>query len=55
MTVRFYDEMRRRYYTTPSSYLELLKSYLSMLVLRRDLVTKMRDRIANGLKVRFHS
>ncbi|XP_044766447.1 dynein axonemal heavy chain 6 [Coccinella septempunctata] len=50
MTVRFYEEMRRRYYTTPSSYLELLKSYLSMLVLRRDLVTKMRDRIANGLK-----
>nr|CAD7569446.1 unnamed protein product [Timema californicum] len=28
MTVRFYEEMRRHYYTTPSSYLELLKLYL---------------------------
>ena len=28
---RFYNELRRRYYTTPTSYLELINLYLSML------------------------
>lgn len=27
----FYDELRRHYYTTPTSYLELINLYLSML------------------------
>lgn len=27
----FYAELRRRYYTTPTSYLELINLYLSML------------------------
>ena len=29
--LRFYDELRRHYYTTPTSYLELVNLYLSML------------------------
>jgi len=31
MAERFYKELRRRYYTTPTSYLELITLYLSML------------------------
>jgi dynein heavy chain len=51
MTVRFYDEMRRRYYTTPSSYLDLLKLYLTTLMKKTDKIQNMRGRIANGLNV----
>lgn len=51
MTERFYNEMRRHYYTTPSSYLELLKLYLIMLDKKKDSISKTRDRIANGLQV----
>lgn len=51
MTERFYNEMRRHYYTTPSSYLELLKLYKIMLEDRREQIIKTRDRIANGLNV----
>jgi len=28
---RFWEEIRRRYYTTPSSYLEFIKVYSNML------------------------
>lgn len=31
MAERFYNELKRRYYTTPTSYLELITVYLSML------------------------
>lgn len=32
MAERFYDELKRRYYTTPTSYLELITLYVGMLV-----------------------
>lgn len=51
MTERFYNEMRRHYYTTPSSYLELLKLYQIMLEQKKNEIIKTRDRIVNGLKV----
>lgn len=35
---KFYNELRRRYYTTPTSYLELINLYLTMLEDRRKLV-----------------
>lgn len=50
MTERFYNEVKRHYYTTPSSYLELLKLYHGMLKTRKENVVKQRDRIANGLQ-----
>ncbi|ERL87542.1 hypothetical protein D910_04933 [Dendroctonus ponderosae] len=50
MTEKFYREMKRYYYTTPSSYLELIKLYKVMLRDRKDKITKTRDRIANGLQ-----
>lgn len=36
MAERFYMELRRRYYTTPTSYLELINLYLSMLDNKRQ-------------------
>lgn len=46
---RFYNEMKRYYYTTPSSYLELLKLYRIMLKKREEVIVAKRTRIANGL------
>ncbi|XP_069668946.1 dynein axonemal heavy chain 6 isoform X3 [Periplaneta americana] len=54
-TVRFYEEMRRHYYTTPSSYLELIKLYKAMLEDKKDLIIKKRDRISNGLQKLFET
>lgn len=51
MTERFYHEMRRYYYTTPSSYLELLKLYKFMLTTKKEQISFKRNRISNGLKV----
>ena len=31
MAVKFYSELKRYYYTTPTSYLELINLYLAML------------------------
>lgn len=50
MADRFYAELRRRYYTTPTSYLELINLYLSMLDDKRryDIFTGLDDQnIAN--------
>ncbi|CRK89849.1 CLUMA_CG003435, isoform A [Clunio marinus] len=46
---RYYEETKRRFYTTPSSYLELLKQYHSLFKRRVDSIIAKRDRIANGL------
>ncbi|XP_071788570.1 dynein axonemal heavy chain 6-like isoform X3 [Asterias amurensis] len=49
MAERFYAELRRRYYTTPTSYLELINLYLSMLSEKRKQLVNARDRVKNGL------
>ncbi|MCJ8749245.1 hypothetical protein PDJAM_G00174240 [Pangasius djambal] len=49
MAERFYSELRRRYYTTPTSYLELINLYLSMLGNKRRQLEAARDRVKNGL------
>ncbi|XP_017317258.1 dynein axonemal heavy chain 6 isoform X2 [Ictalurus punctatus] len=49
MAERFYSELRRRYYTTPTSYLELINLYLSMLGNKRQQLEAARDRVKNGL------
>ena len=41
---RFYKELRRHYYTTPTSYLELINLYLSMLEEKRKQLVTARDR-----------
>ncbi|XP_015429803.1 PREDICTED: dynein heavy chain 6, axonemal, partial [Dufourea novaeangliae] len=49
VTVRFFVEMRRRYYTTPSSYLELLKLFRTTLEKKRNGIETLKSKIANGL------
>nr|XP_055061459.1 dynein axonemal heavy chain 6 isoform X1 [Misgurnus anguillicaudatus] len=49
MAERFYSELRRYYYTTPTSYLELINLYLSMLGEKRQQLQAARDRVKNGL------
>ncbi|KAF6321024.1 dynein axonemal heavy chain 6 [Rhinolophus ferrumequinum] len=49
MAERYYTELRRRYYTTPTSYLELINLYLSMLSDKRKQLVSARDRVKNGL------
>uniref|UniRef100_A0A3B4FEJ7 Dynein heavy chain 6, axonemal-like n=1 Tax=Pundamilia nyererei TaxID=303518 RepID=A0A3B4FEJ7_9CICH len=49
MAERFYLELRRRYYTTPTSYLELINLYLSMLGNKRQQLVLARDRVKNGV------
>uniref|UniRef100_A0A4W3JLB2 Dynein axonemal heavy chain 6 n=1 Tax=Callorhinchus milii TaxID=7868 RepID=A0A4W3JLB2_CALMI len=49
MAEKYYSELRRRYYTTPTSYLELINLYLSMLEQKRQELVSARDRVKNGL------
>ncbi|XP_056619544.1 dynein axonemal heavy chain 6 [Triplophysa dalaica] len=49
MAESFYSELRRHYYTTPTSYLELINLYLSMLGEKRQQLEAARDRVKNGL------
>ncbi|XP_050800280.1 dynein axonemal heavy chain 6 isoform X6 [Gopherus flavomarginatus] len=49
MADRYYAELRRRYYTTPTSYLELINLYLIMLGEKRKQLVSARDRVKNGL------
>uniref|UniRef100_A0A095ANS1 Dynein heavy chain 6, axonemal n=1 Tax=Schistosoma haematobium TaxID=6185 RepID=A0A095ANS1_SCHHA len=47
--VRFYNELKRHYYTTPTSYLELLGLYMTMLNKKTKELTDGRDKFRNGL------
>ncbi|XP_055549943.1 dynein axonemal heavy chain 6 [Wyeomyia smithii] len=49
MSEKFYREMRRYYYTTPSSYLQLLNQYRVLVHKRVEIIIQKKDRIANGL------
>jgi len=49
MCETYYQELRRRFYTTPTSYLELIKLYLNMLSEKRQDLNEKRDRYRNGL------
>jgi dynein heavy chain, axonemal len=46
---RFYLELRRRYYTTPKSYLDLINLYIALLKDKREEFGLARDRLLNGL------
>lgn len=46
---RFFLETKRHYYTTPSSYLELLKQYHVLIKKRTHSISALRNKIANGL------
>lgn len=46
----FYGELRRRVYTTPKSYLDLINLYLNTLDVKRVEYNLNRNRLAIGLK-----
>ncbi|XP_066588945.1 dynein axonemal heavy chain 6 [Prorops nasuta] len=48
-TIRFFEEMRRRYYTTPSSYLQLLKLYRDTITKKTTKILSLKDKISSGL------
>ncbi|TPX36228.1 hypothetical protein SmJEL517_g01545 [Synchytrium microbalum] len=50
MAKRFYAELKRKYYTTPTSYLELINLYVSMLQEKRKELGVARDRLQSGLR-----
>lgn len=52
-SLRFYNEMRRYFYTTPSSYLDLLKLYNKMFDGKKLQINTKKSRIGNGLKVKY--
>ncbi|XP_060586003.1 dynein axonemal heavy chain 6-like [Ruditapes philippinarum] len=49
MADRFFNELKRKYYTTPTSYLELINLYLSMLQEKTKQLKMAKDRVHNGL------
>ena len=48
-STRFWEELRRRIYTTPKSYLDLISLYISMLDKKRREFNANKDRLASGL------
>ena len=49
-SVRFFNELRRRVYTTPKSYLDLINLYMSMLKGLQDVVEVKSDRMKVGVR-----
>ena len=48
--LRFYDELRRHNYVTPTSYLELILTFKKLLGLKRTDISKMKNRYLVGLE-----
>lgn len=46
---KFWNELRRRVYTTPKSYLDLIALYINTLGVKRKEINVNRSRLANGL------
>lgn len=46
----FYEKLRRKVYTTPKSYLDLIHLYISSLEVKRDEAMKNKRRLAIGLQ-----
>eukprot|EP00210_Caulerpa_lentillifera_P003766 g3598.t1 len=47
---RFYQELQRRYYVTPKSFIDLIQLYRTLLSEKRNEYTNSSDRLLNGLK-----
>jgi dynein heavy chain len=48
-SAEFYESLRRRIYTTPKSYLDLINLYTSVLEKKRKEFHQNKSRLANGL------
>ncbi|ORZ39485.1 dynein heavy chain and region D6 of dynein motor-domain-containing protein [Catenaria anguillulae PL171] len=49
LSTRFYQEVRRHNYVTPTSYLELIQTFKSLLASKRKEVQQLRNRYETGL------
>lgn len=49
LTKKYYDELRKYYYVTPTSYLELIKTFKSLLDKKRDEVGTIINKFRRGL------
>jgi dynein heavy chain len=54
MCVEFYDQLRRQTYVTPTSYLELLNTFKTLLGVKRQETSKLRSRYQTGLDKLAH-
>ena len=50
LSERFFNELQRHNYVTPTSYLELISTFKSLLGKRRDVVHKLKRRYEVGLE-----
>lgn len=50
LTQRYFDEWRKYYYVTPTSYLELIKTFKSLLQKKRDEIDTVINKFTLGLK-----
>nr|KAI8744404.1 dynein heavy chain 6; axonemal-like isoform X3 [Biomphalaria glabrata] len=53
MSERFFTELKHRYYTTPTSYLELINLYITMVQEKTSNIKTAHERVANGLSKLF--
>jgi len=47
---QYYEELRRKNYTTPTSYLDLVKTYINMLMKQKKIVPELINRYQEGLR-----
>lgn len=47
---KFFSELRRRYYTTPKSFLDLIQLYCTLLAEKRQDMNEARERLLVGLQ-----
>lgn len=45
----FFTSLKRNVYVTPKSYLDLIDSYRSLLVMKRDELSTNRNKLSSGL------
>ena len=50
MSDRFYNELKRRNYTTPTSYLELISLYIHLFRIQQDIVPQSIKKYRTGLQ-----
>jgi dynein heavy chain len=48
MSKRFKDELKRNYYVTPTSYLELISTFKQLLAIKREEIQNLQDKYSNG-------
>jgi dynein heavy chain len=46
--LKFKTQLKRHYYVTPTSYLELISTFKLLLANKRDEISQLKDRYSNG-------